>query len=116
MSNRIRAFAQTTTYLGVAVISIIWGGIYLLDHQERERDYQAAVRQGSNLTRVLDQYFTRVVEEADGALQTLRRSYQEDPRRFDIVDWMTRTRSATKLTLNYGIAGADGFIIQSSYG
>jgi len=61
MSNRILTFAQTTTYLGVAVISIIWGGIYSLDHQERDRDYRAAVRQGSNLTRVLDQYITRVI-------------------------------------------------------
>jgi len=116
MSNRIRAFAQTTTYLGVVVISIIWGGIYLLDRQARERDYQAAMRQGSNLTRVLDQYITRVVEEADSALQTLRQSYQEDPKHFDIADWMVRTRSMTKLTLNFGIAGADGYIVQSSHG
>jgi diguanylate cyclase (GGDEF)-like protein len=115
MSNRILTFAQTTTYLGVAVISIIWGGIYSLDHQERDRDYRAAVRQGSNLTRVLDQYITRVIEEADGALQTLRQSYMEDPEHFNITDWMGRTRSMTKLTLNYGIADADGFIVQSSH-
>ena len=116
MSKTIRALAQTTTYLGVVVISIIWGGIYLLDRQERERDYQAAARQGSNLTRVLDQYITRVIEEADGALRALRQSYQEDPGHFDIANWMERSRLATKLTVNYGIAGSDGFIIQSSHG
>jgi diguanylate cyclase (GGDEF)-like protein len=116
MSKRIRAFAQTTTYLGVAVISIIWGGIYLLDRQARERDYQDAVRQGNNLTRVLDQYITRIVEESDGALFALRQSYQENPKYFDIAAWLGHTRPSTKLTLNYGIAGADGFVIQSSHG
>jgi diguanylate cyclase (GGDEF)-like protein len=116
MSMRVQAFAQTTTYLGVAVVSIIWGGIYWLDHQQRERDYQAAVRQGNNLTRVLDQYITRVVEESDAALQALRQDYQENPKPFDIAAWLVRSRSVTALTLNYGIAGADGYVIQSSRG
>jgi diguanylate cyclase (GGDEF)-like protein/PAS domain S-box-containing protein len=116
MSQRIRAFAQTTTYLGIAVISIIWGGIYLLDRQERARDYEDAVRQGSNLTRLLDQYITRVVEESDNALIALRQSYQENPKQFDMVSWLRRTRPAAKLALNYGIADADGFVIQSSRG
>jgi diguanylate cyclase (GGDEF)-like protein len=116
MSKRVYAFAQTTTYLGVAVVSIIWGGIYWLDHQQRERDYETAVRQGANLTRVLDQYITRVVEESDGALQALRQGYQENPKSFDIAAWVVRSRSATALTLNFGIAGADGYVIQSSRG
>ncbi len=116
MSKRVQAFAQTTTYLGVVVISIIWGGIYWLDHQQRERDYETAVRQGSNLTRLLDQYITRVVEESDSTLQAMRESYQESPTSFDLTAWLARTRSANTLTLNYGIAGADGYLVQSSRG
>ena len=54
MKKWIHEFAQTTTYLGVVVNSIIWGGIYLLAGQEHERDYWDAVRQGNNLTRVLE--------------------------------------------------------------
>ena len=49
MSQRLRAFAQTTTYLGVAVIASIWCGVFFLTHEEHERAYQEGVRQGSNL-------------------------------------------------------------------
>ena len=114
MNKWIQEFAQTTTYLGVAVISIIWGGIFLLAGQEHERDYRDAVRQGSNLTRVFEEYIRRVVKETDSTLLALRQSYQEDQQHFDIKRWVDRSRSNTELTLNYGIAGPDGFLLQSS--
>ena len=108
--------AQTTTYLGVAVIAIIWGGIYLLASQEHERAYQDAVRQGSNLARVLEEYIRRVIEESDSTLLALRQRYQEDPQHFEIARWLGRPRSYTDLNLQYGIANSDGFVIQSSHG
>jgi diguanylate cyclase (GGDEF)-like protein len=114
MNKWIHEFAQTTTYLGVAVILIIWGGISLLASQEHERDYRDAVRQGSNLTRVLEEYIKRVVKETDGTLLALRQSYQEDPQHFDITRWVERSRSNTELTLQYGIANSAGFVLQSS--
>ena len=114
MKKWIHEFAQTTTYLGVAVILIIWGGIFLLASQEHERDYRDAIRQGSNLTRVLEEYIRRVVKETDSALLALRQSYQEDPQHFDITRWVDRSRSNTELTLNFGIAGPDGSLLQSS--
>ena len=115
MKKWIHEFAQTTTYLGVVVISIIWGGISLLASQEHERDYRDAVRQGSNLTRVFEEYIRRVVKETDSTLLALRQSYQEDPQHFDITRWVDRSRSNTELTLNFGIAGPDGSLLQSSF-
>ena len=116
MTKWFQALAQTTTYLGVAVIAIIWGGIYLLASQEHDRAYQDAVRQGSNLARVLEQYIRRVIEESDGDLLALRQRYQENPQAFDIARWLGRPRSNTDLTLQFGIANSDGYVIQSSHG
>jgi len=116
MTKWFLALAQTTTYLGVAVIAIIWGGIYLLANQEHDRAYQDAVRQGSNLARVLEQYIRRVIEESDGDLLALRQHYQENPQTFDIARWLGRPRSNTDLTLQFGIANSDGYVIQSSHG
>jgi two-component system, sensor histidine kinase len=116
MTKWIHAIAQTTTYLGVAVILIIWGGIYFLTSQERERDYQEAVRQGGNLTRVLEEYIRRVVEETDSALLAVRESYQDDPQHFDIARWKNSSWSRTDFILQYGIANSDGFVVQSSHG
>ena len=65
MTKWLQAIRQSTTYLGVAVIVIIWGGICLLAVQERESAYQDAVRQGGNLALVLEEYIRRVVQESD---------------------------------------------------
>jgi diguanylate cyclase (GGDEF)-like protein/PAS domain S-box-containing protein len=116
MAKWFQAFRQTTTYLGVAVIAIIWGGIYLLASQEHENAYEDALRQGGNLARVLEEYIERVVQESDSALLELRRAYQKEPQNFDIADWAARTQSYTNLTVQFGIADADGFVRMSSLG
>ena len=106
MANWVRSIRQTTTYLGVAVIALIWGGIYLLTTDEHERAYQDALRQGNNLTRVLEEYISRVLQQSDSALLALRRSYQKDPDHFDIAQWVERTQTHKNFTVQYGIAGA----------
>jgi len=116
MTKWVQAIRQTATYLGVVVIAIIWGGIYLLASQEHERAYQDAVRQGSNLTRVLEEYISRVVLQSDSALLALRRSYQKDPQHFDIARWVARTQVHQDLIQQYRIVGPDGYVKQSSLG
>jgi diguanylate cyclase (GGDEF)-like protein/PAS domain S-box-containing protein len=116
MRKWFHAFRQTTTYLGVAVLAIIWGGIYLLSGQEYDRAYEDAVRQGGNLARVLEEYIRRVVQASDGALLALRRAYQDDPQHFDLAHWVARTQANTDLMVEYGICSAEGFVLQSSQG
>jgi diguanylate cyclase (GGDEF)-like protein/PAS domain S-box-containing protein len=116
MTKWAQAIRQTTTYLGLVVIAIIWSGIYLLSSEQHERAYQDALRQGSNLARVLEEYIERVVQESDSALLELRRAYQQDPQHFDIAAWAARTQSYTNLTVQFGIADANGFVKLSSLG
>ena len=116
MSKWLQALRHSTTYLGVAVIIIVWGGISLLAGQEHESAYQDAVRQGGNLARVLEEYIKRVVQESDSALLELRRAYQRHPENFDIASWAARSQSHNGLTVQFGIAGADGFVKLSSLG
>ena len=116
MTGYLRAFRQTTTYLGVAVIAIVWGGIYLLASQERERAYQDAVRQGGNLTQVLEEYFRRVMRESDGALLALRRAYQSDPDNFNIAAWAKTAQPHGDMIVQFGISGANGLIRQTTQG
>jgi len=116
MAKWLHAFRQTTTYLGLVVIAIIWCGIYRLSSEQHQSAYQDAVRQGSNLARVLEEYVERIVQETDGSLLDLRRAYQRDPQHFDIAGWAARTQVHANLTVQFGIAGADGFIKQSTLG
>jgi diguanylate cyclase (GGDEF)-like protein/PAS domain S-box-containing protein len=116
MAKWLQAFRQTTTYLGLVVIAIIWCGIYLLSSEQHDSAYQDALRQGSNLARVLEEYFERIVQESDNALLDLRRAYLKDPLHFRIADWAAHTQSHSELTVKFSIAGADGFVKQSSLG
>jgi diguanylate cyclase (GGDEF)-like protein/PAS domain S-box-containing protein len=116
MPKWLQAFRQTTTYLGVVVVAIIWGGIYLLASAQHERAYQDALRQGSNLTRVLEEYVRRVVQQCDQSLLALRRAYQRNPDHFDIDAWIERTHPNNDLTFQYGIADANGFLKYSTRG
>jgi diguanylate cyclase (GGDEF)-like protein len=102
--------------LGVAVIAIIWGGIYLLASREHARAYEDAVRQGSNLTRVLEEYIRRIACEADASLLTLRRAYQAHPDDFDIAAWAKTTQPNNDMTVQFGISSAAGFIKESTQG
>lgn len=114
MNKWAQAIRQTTTYLSVVVIAIIWGGIYLVSMQEHARAFQDSVRQGNNLSRVLEEYIRRVVRESDSALLALRRSYEKDPQHFDIGRWAERTQSHNDLSVQFGFAGADGYVKQST--
>jgi diguanylate cyclase (GGDEF)-like protein/PAS domain S-box-containing protein len=116
MAKWIQAFRQTTTYLGLVVIAIIWGGIYLLSGEQRHLAHEDALRQGSNLARVLEEYIRRVVQESDNALLALRQDYQHSPENFDLGAWVALTQSHNKLTEHFGISDAKGFVILSSHG
>ena len=82
MTKWLQAIRQSTTYLGVAVIVIIWGGIYLLAVQERESAYRDAVRQGGNLALVLEEYIRRVVQESDSCAAGTAAGISEGPAAF----------------------------------
>ena len=117
MAKWIQALRQTTTYLGLVVIAIIWGGIYLLSSEQRQLAYEDALRQGSNLARVLEEYIRRVVQESDNALLALRQDYQRSPAEFRSCALGSRcTQSHNNLTEHFGITDAKGFVILSSHG
>jgi diguanylate cyclase (GGDEF)-like protein/PAS domain S-box-containing protein len=110
MSQRLRAFAQTTTYLGVAVIASIWCGVFFLTHEEHERAYQEGLRQGSNLARVFEQYIARAIGGADSVLLTLRDSYEHDPSHFELARLVNNIKLKNDWISQFAIVGPDGFV------
>jgi diguanylate cyclase (GGDEF)-like protein len=114
MLKRLRGFAQTTTYLGVAVIAGIWGGVFFVTNEEHQRAYEEGMRQGGNLTRVFEQYIARVIGAADSGLLDMRESYEHDPQNFDIAGRVGRAQFQNNIVTQFGIVGPDGLIKLSS--
>jgi hypothetical protein len=116
MSQWLRAFAQTTTYLGVVMIVAIWGGIYFLTNEAYDRAYDDGLRQGSNLTRVFDEYISRAISGIDGELLVLRKLYAQDPAHFDFANWIDGSAARGNLTVHISITGPDGILRLSTLG
>ncbi len=114
MATWLQSIRQTTTYLGIAVIAVIWSGVVLLGNQEHERALEEAQRQGSNLTLVLEEYVQRIVLQCDNTLLALRRDYQRNPPEFDLVGWAKNTQFHNNLTANIGITDVKGYVILTS--
>jgi two-component sensor histidine kinase/PAS domain-containing protein len=108
--QRLRKFAQTTTYLGIAVIIIVWCVVIYLTHGEHQRAYEDGLRQGSNLSRIFQQYISRVVGGADTTLKALRDLYQSDPEDFDMSRLADIGQLQDDLIGQFAIFGADGFM------
>src|ERR1700682_3388377 len=110
MSQWIRAFAQTTTYLGVLVIVSIWGGVYFLSNEAHDRAYEDGLRQGSNLARIFEEYISRAIKRTDSELLVLRKLYEGDSAHFDLNHWIDSTTTRNNLTVHFSITGPDGII------
>ncbi len=110
----MRAFAQTTTYLGAMMIALIWGGVIFLANGERERAYEQGLLQGRNLTRVFEEYIARVIRGTDSSLLTLRELYENDPQNFDFLRWINGAKLHNDLTIQFVFAGPDGNATLSS--
>jgi diguanylate cyclase (GGDEF)-like protein/PAS domain S-box-containing protein len=114
MFNRLHAFAQTTTALGVAMIVLIWGGVVFLSGAEHDHAREAGLRQGNNLTRIFETYISQVVKRTDSALLALRQSYEHNPRDFDLMRWVDNARFQNDLIVQFVIIGRDGFMKRST--
>ncbi len=114
MFNRLHAFAQTTTALGVAMIVLIWDGVVFLSGAERDHAREAGLRQGNNLTRIFETYISQVVKGTDSALLALRQSYEHNPRDFDLMRWVDNARFQNDLIVQFVIIGRDGFMKRST--
>jgi PAS domain S-box-containing protein len=110
MLQRLRTFAQMTTYLGTAVIVIIWGTVFYLAHDQRDQTSKIAIQQGTNLARIFEEYISRVLGGADTTLLALRELYGRDPQHFDIARLTGREPSKDIRIVEFGIVGADGIV------
>jgi diguanylate cyclase (GGDEF)-like protein len=116
MSQWIRAFAQTTTYLGMVMIAAVWGGIYFLTVEAHDRAYEDGLRQGSNLTRVFAEYIAHAISGIDRQLLVFRKLYGQDPTHFAFGSWIDSAAPQSNLTVHFSITGPDGIIRLSSLG
>ncbi len=111
----LRLLAQPVTYLGIAMLVLIYGAITMRIANERSVAYDEAVRQGANLVRLFDKSYSHVFKSVDSTLLFLRKSYAQNPAAFKLSDWVRDLAITNELSFNFVLLGADGRIIELTF-
>jgi hypothetical protein len=72
------------------------------------------LHQSEDMVRLFEQNTLEVLERIDRTLLLLRKSYEEDPKHFDLRSWATRTAALIDETFQITLIGASGFQLAST--
>jgi diguanylate cyclase (GGDEF)-like protein len=112
----LRALAQPTTYLGVAMLAAIgvaWTYLVFHDRREAKRD---AIVQGENLVRLFENSISRALKSADQTVLLFRRFYEREGDKLELHEWVRDPALKNELTFQFNIVGADGRVKKSTFG
>ena len=107
LGQRLRGTRQPTTFLGVAMIGLIWAGLAFHLSKEKDSALESAKQNSGNLVRVFEEHVIRVVEQANKALLSLRARYEKSPEQFDIENARVYLDN---LVLQISVISADGML------
>jgi methyl-accepting chemotaxis protein len=111
-----RELPHPTTYLGLAMILLMWLGAASHLYQSEHQIFDSARQNTTNLARAFEQDVAHSLRTVDWTIQLLRSYYVDGGQSFDFSALTKQLNSADGLTLQYSIVGADGFILHSSLG
>jgi len=108
-----RSALNATTYLGAAMIALIWVGLLWNQHTGRRNFVEAARENGSNLARAYEESVIRSVGEIDKTLLLLRARYLANPKQFNIRDVGADPLLSSDLVRNAALIDANGIMTVS---
>jgi diguanylate cyclase (GGDEF)-like protein len=112
----LRASLQPATLFGLAMIAACWVGTAFVISIERGKIVEGAIQQSENLVRLFEENTVQTFQRFDRTLLLLRKSLEDDPKHFDLINWADRTALVGELTIQLAVIGADGFTIATTAG
>src|ERR1700730_5426282 len=112
----LRALNQGSTYLGLAMIALLWLGLDFHVKAELATVQKDAIQNMGNLSRAFEEHLVRTLKDADHTLQIVRNAYARNPATFDLVGWSNEEHALEGPTIQIAILDPDGFIRASTAG
>jgi diguanylate cyclase (GGDEF)-like protein len=110
----MRALGQTSVVLGIAMIGMLWLGIYLKYHDQSRSDRQDAVRSMSNLAMLFEEHVQRAIGEAGKSLYFIRRAVERRTSDSDFAKIVTNPELGSEIIVQFAIIDAQGMMRISS--
>jgi diguanylate cyclase (GGDEF)-like protein len=112
----VRALNQGSTFLGFAMIALVWLGLDLHLKAELATVQSDAIQNAGNLSRAFEEHLVRTLKDIDHTLQIVRNAYARNPAAFDLVRWSNEEHALEGPTIQIAIVNPDGLIQQSTVG
>jgi diguanylate cyclase (GGDEF)-like protein len=112
----LRALNQGSTYLGLAMIALVWLGLDFHLRSELATVQNDAIQNASNLSRAFEEHLVRTLKDADRTLQIVRNAYERNPATFDLAGWSKEEHALEGPTFQIVIIGPDGFMKATTEG
>jgi len=110
----LSASLHPATLAGVLLIVACWVGAVFVFSVEHDIAVEAMVRQSEGLARLFEQNVEDTLERCDRTLLLLRKSYEDDPKHFDLRAWAAHAELVTDMTWQLTLVGPDGFVVAST--
>jgi signal transduction histidine kinase/CheY-like chemotaxis protein len=104
----VRHIILLATFLGLAVIALVWTAVEADIRQERAFSQRIATQTAQNYARLFQEHIRGAITETDNTIKFIRQDYLRDPARFDLGAWVKNQYSFKDLALQFTIIGADG--------
>lgn len=110
----LRPYLQPATYLGLGVGLFVAATLVYLIERDRQSAYNAALRNGSNLSLAFADYIARTFQSADNTLLVLRKLHQQDPEFFNLVFAADDPALRNTLISQIWLVDSDGIVSDTS--
>ncbi len=115
MKRRVRrALGQTSVVLGMAMIAMLWAGIYLKYRDQAASAQHDAVHSTSNLAMLFEEHVQRAIGEAGKSLYIIRRAVERRSSDDDFARIVTNPELSSEIIVQFAIIDAKGMMRISS--
>jgi diguanylate cyclase (GGDEF)-like protein len=112
----LRSSLHATTFLGLALIALSWGGVEFYLGNERTRAEAAAIQNTANLARLFGEHVARLIRANDRILRQIQMSSVNGTLAVDFARWSADLGDSDEFIVQLSIADANGMITTSSLG
>lgn len=114
MINALRKQRRAPAIFTGAVLALLAIVVVILLQNMQQEETNSTRREFENFARVFDEHVTRIIKITDQSMMAMRASYEANPQRFSLSEWMSTNVVASDVLPQIAIVDRDGLVLTSS--
>ncbi|MCV0370151.1 MULTISPECIES: EAL domain-containing protein [Filomicrobium] len=115
-SNFVKAAWRGPTFLGLAMVAVIWGGLVMRDYEASSSAYAETRRIQDNIIRLFEENVLRSIKEVDKSVLYMRRVIENNYSSVDLHNLVASKDILSDLIVQVAIMDENGIMHASSAG